>query len=92
MPEDSWVWILVYFNALFLSSRFFHRFYFVNQHYGVFQAILSIPRLVWGNMVNLFALFRAFSQYKNAGKKQKEVKWDKTDHEFPDEIEIAKVA
>lgn len=92
MPEDSWVWILVYFNALFLSSRFFHRFYFVNQHYGVFQAILSIPRLIWGNMVNLFALFRAFSQYKNAGKKQKEVKWDKTDHEFPDEIEIAKVA
>ena len=92
IPEGSWIWTLIYFNALFLASRFFHRFYFVNKHYGVGQAFLSIPRLIWGNMVNLFALFRAFGQYKNAGQQKKEVKWDKTDHEFPDEIEIAKVA
>ena len=92
IPEDSWLWTLIYFNALFLSSRFFHRFYFVSKFYGITQGFLSIPRLIWGNIVNLFALFRAFSQYKNAGKKEKEVKWDKTDHEFPDDIEIAKVA
>jgi len=92
IPEGSWVWVLIYFNGLFLASRLFHRFYFVNQHYGFFQAILSLPRLIWGNIVNMFALFRAFGQYKNAGVKKKEVKWDKTDHEFPDEIEIVKVA
>ncbi|HHH20192.1 MAG TPA: phage adsorption protein NrfB [Campylobacterales bacterium] len=92
MPEGSWIWTLVYFNALFLASRFFHRFYFVNHHYGVFQAVLSLPRLIWGNFVNMFALFRAFERYKSAGQEKKEVKWDKTDHEFPDEVEIAKVA
>ncbi|RUM69095.1 MAG: hypothetical protein DSZ07_05460 [Sulfurovum sp.] len=92
IPEESWIWTLIYFNAMFLVSRFFHRFYFVNKFYGFSSAILSIPRLIWGNIVNMFALFRAFSQYKNAGKKEKEVKWDKTDHEFPDDIEIAKVA
>ncbi len=92
IPQESWVWTLIYFNALFLGSRLFHRFYFVHQHYDIFQAFLSIPRLIWGNIVNMFALFRAFGQYKNAGQQKKEVKWDKTDHEFPDEIEIAKVA
>jgi adsorption protein B len=92
IPEGSWIWSLIYFNALFLFSRFFHRFYFVSQHYGVLQGFLSIPRLIWGNVDNMFALFRAFGQYKSAGKKEKEVKWDKTDHEFPDEIEIARVA
>jgi len=92
IPKESWIWTLIYVNGLFLLSRFFHRFYFVNREYGVASAILSIPRLVWGNFVNMFALFRAFGQYKNAGQKRKEVKWDKTDHEFPDDIEIAKVA
>ncbi len=92
IPEDSSLWLMLYFNFLFLISRFFHRFYFVNKFYGLFSAILSIPRLVWGNIVNLFALIRAFSQYKNAEKKNREVKWDKTEHEFPDNIEIAKVA
>ena len=94
IPEESWLWTLIYFNAIFLVSRFFHRFYFVNKFYGMSSAILSIPRLIWGNIVNLFALVRAFSQYRDAGKgkKKKEVKWDKTDHEFPDDIEIAKVA
>lgn len=92
MPEGSWIWTLIYFNALFLASRFFHRFYFVNKHYGLLQAFLSLPRLVWGNFVNMFALYRAFERYKAAGQEKKEVKWDKTDHEFPDEIEVAKVA
>jgi len=92
MPEGSWIWTLIYFNTLFLASRLFHRFYFVNKHYGLFQAFLSLPRLVWGNFVNMFALFRAFERYKTAGQEKKEVKWDKTDHEFPDEIDIVKVA
>jgi len=92
IPEESWLWTLIYANAIFLISRFFHRFYFVNKFYGFSSAILSIPRLIWGNIVNLFALVRAFFQYKNAGKKEKEIKWDKTDHEFPDDIEILKVA
>ncbi len=92
IPEDSYLWLMLYFNFLFLISRFFHRFYFVNKFYGLFSAILSIPRLVWGNIVNLSALIRAFSQYKDAEKKNREIKWNKTEHEFPDNIEIAKVA
>jgi len=92
IPEESWLWTLIYFNAIFLSSRFLHRFYFVNKFYGFWSALLSIPRLIWGNIVNLFALSRAFLQYKNATQQTKEVKWDKTDHEFPDDIEILKVA
>jgi len=94
IPEGSWIWTLIAFNALFLGSRLFHRFYFVNKHYNLLQAFLSLPRLVWGNFVNMKALFAAFARYRSAKEEKKEVKWDKTDHEFPDEdeIEIAKVA
>lgn len=91
IPKNSWLWVLVYFNFIFLLNRFFHRFYFVRKTYGFFQGVLSIPRLVWGNIVNISALFRAFFQYKNANKKNKEVVWDKTEHEFPDEIELKRV-
>ena len=87
IPQNSWLWILIYFNAIFLLSRFFHRFYFVHKTYGLLQGVLSIPRLVWGNIVNIFALFRAFSQYK----RDKNMIWDKTEHEFPDEIELIRV-
>ena len=55
--------------------------------YGITQAFISILRLFWGNFVNMFALFRALSQYRGALKKDEKVAWDKTDHEFPDEVE-----
>jgi len=91
IPRDSWVWALIYANGIFMFSRFFHRFLFVKRIYGVTQALLSIPRLLWGNFINMFALFRALNQYRGALKKDEKVAWDKTDHEFPDEVEEVKL-
>jgi len=39
----------------------------------------------------MFALFRALGQFSSANKKQEKVAWDKTDHEFPDEIEEVEI-
>ena len=91
IPKDSWIWPLIYANGIFMFSRFFHRFLFVKRTYGIFQAFLSIFRLIWGNIINMFALFRALSQYRTANKKDEKVTWDKTDHEFPDDIEEVKI-
>lgn len=91
IPKESWIWTLIYANGIFMLSRFFHRFLFVLKTYGVFQAFLSIPRLFWGNIINMLALFRALKQYNVANKKDEKVAWDKTDHEFPDEIEEVKI-
>jgi adsorption protein B len=92
IPDSNWLWVLIYFNALFLFSRFFHRFYFVKKTYGWLQGLLSIPRLIWGNFVNIFALFRAFNQYRKSDRKEKTIKWDKTAHEFPDHVEEVRLA
>ena len=89
--KDSWLWPMIYANGIFMLSRFFHRFLFVKKTYGTAQAFISIIRLFWGNIVNMFALFRALGQFRSANKKQEKVAWDKTDHEFPDEIEEVKI-
>jgi len=91
IPKESWVWPLIYANGIFMSSRFFHRFLFVKKTYGTWQGFLSIFRLFWGNIINMFALFRALKQYKVANQKKEKVAWDKTEHEFPDEIEEVKI-
>lgn len=91
IPEGSWLWVLIYANTIFMFSRFFHRFLFAKRTYGIAQAFLSIPRLFWGNFINMFALFRALGQYRGALKKDERVTWDKTDHEFPDEIDEVKI-
>jgi adsorption protein B len=91
IPKDSVLWPMIYANGIFMMSRFFHRFLFVKRTYGIGQAFLSIIRLFWGNIINMFALFRALGQFRSANKKQEKVAWDKTAHEFPDEIEEIKI-
>jgi len=91
IPKDSWLWTLIYANAIFMFSRFFHRFLYTQQIYGGMQGFLSIPRLIWGNIVNMFAILRAFRVYKSANKKEEKVTWDKTEHEFPDDIDEVKI-
>ena len=84
IPYESTTWYILGINFFFLLSRIIHRFYFVSSIYGVKQGLLSIPRIFWGNIINISAFFRALTQFRKAEKKSEKPKWDKTDHEFPD--------
>ncbi|XZG71403.1 glycosyl transferase family protein [Chitinibacteraceae bacterium HSL-7] len=84
IPTDSWLWVLVAINFLFMCNRLLQRFIFVRRYYGVWQGMQSVPRMVVGNFINIGAFFRAFFQVRGAQKSGRSVQWDKTSHDFPD--------
>lgn len=49
--------------------------------YGPVHAVMSVPRVVWGNFVNFVATVRAMRQYFFARRQGiKHIPWEKTDH------------
>lgn len=58
------------------------RGYFVWHNYGPVQALLSVPRTVWGMLINFLAQIRAMRQILAIGNVNR-VAWDKTRHDFP---------
>ena len=82
--------LLVLINLGFLANRLFHRAYFVGRIYGWEQALLSLPRMVWGNLINFFACLRAIRLFVTHVRTGKSMTWDKTAHVFPSLEELRK--
>jgi len=55
---------------------------FTTSAYGLGEGILSIPRLVVGNVVAMLSAARAVSLHLGGGA----TRWDKTRHIFPAEL------
>ena len=55
---------------------------FTASAYGLAEGLLSIPRLVVGNVIAMLAAVRAISLHLGGGPKR----WDKTRHIFPAEL------
>jgi adsorption protein B len=81
--EDGWTTLLVQINFYFFVNRVVQRMIFVRRYYGIIQALVSPLRLVWGNLINFLANWRAISQVIEQGGNPKRVAWDKTEHEYP---------
>jgi adsorption protein B len=56
---------------------------FVACLYGPWQALLSVPRLVLGNFIGIFATARAVAQFARHRVTGKPLRWLKTAHTFP---------
>lgn len=81
-----WVWWLIVMVTVVMLERLLQRVIGTWRIYGGFPAILSIPRAMYGNLLNLNAVMRAYRVYFTAQKKKsssKQPSWDKTEHEFP---------
>ncbi len=85
VPLDSWIWPILYMNGFFMINRLYHRFHSTSHLYGFKEGLLSVPRTVVGNIINIGAFFRALKQVFSAQQTGKKLSWDKTDHEFPDD-------
>jgi adsorption protein B len=79
---DRWLTLLLFANLLLMLNRMAQRMWFVSGYYGIFEGLLSIPRLFWGNLVNFLANWRAIVQIVRYGGVRR-VAWDKTTHDFP---------
>nr|WP_279432819.1 glycosyl transferase family protein [Rheinheimera sp. D18] len=80
--EDQIIVTLLACNLLFFLNRMLQRMIFVRRYYGIGQALLSVPRQLWGNIINFFANIRAIRQVIAEGDPRR-VAWDKTEHHFP---------
>jgi len=75
-------WVLV-INGFFLGNRLIQRMIFVFNVYGIKHAILSVPRQMWGNVINFLAVQRAIYLFITSIRSGKQIAWDKTEHVFP---------
>ncbi|MFA9441072.1 cyclic di-3',5'-guanylate-activated glycosyltransferase NrfB [Uliginosibacterium sp. sgz301328] len=73
---------LLWVNFFLMANRMLQRVIFVSSYYGLFQGLMSLPRLFWGNLINFLANWRAIRQIVQHGDPRR-VAWDKTTHHFP---------
>lgn len=89
--EQGSIWrTLIYINAFFLVIRAAHRVYFTTVLYGWEHGVMSLPRMVVGNFVNCMAVARAWKMYMGYLFKGHRLAWDKTAHEFPSSVQLAR--
>ena len=68
-------------TALLLTWRVLMRGMFTASAYGLGEGLMSVPRMVVGNLIAILAARRALAIHLRGGPKQ----WDKTAHIFPAE-------
>jgi adsorption protein B len=83
VERGSTLWFLTLATLALLVHRLLLRVYCVYRLYGPWQAALSAPRMLWGNVVNFGATVRAIRIYLRFLRTGKPITWDKTGHSFP---------
>jgi adsorption protein B len=73
---------LLTINGWLLAWRVLMRAAFTTAAYGLTEGLLSVPRLVVGNVIAMLAAARAVSLHLGGGARR----WDKTRHIFPSEL------
>ena len=86
MSLHPMVWYLTLACTFLMLIRIFQRILSTNQIYGCIPALLSIPRIVYGNMINFHAILRAYRGFFFA--RGKKTVWDKTKNAFATEHEL----
>jgi adsorption protein B len=76
---DTRLLLLLNINGALLAWRIVMRAAFTTSAYGWRQGLLSVPRLIVGNLVAVLATLRALRIHMAGGARQ----WDKTRHIFP---------
>ncbi|MEP2101781.1 MAG: glycosyl transferase family protein [Parasphingorhabdus sp.] len=81
-PISDLLMAMLGLNALFVIWRLAFKGYFVFRLYGLREALLSVPRTLVANIINIMAARRALFQYLKslAGVPPK---WEKTNHFHP---------
>jgi adsorption protein B len=74
--------VLLTINGWLLAWRVLMRACFTAYAYGLSEGLMSIPRLVVGNVIAMLAAARALSLHVGGGARR----WDKTQHIFPAEL------
>ena len=80
-PPSPTLLLLLKVNTMLLLWRLLMRASFTARAYGLGEGLVSLPRVVVGNLIAMLAAWRAFALHLKGGPRQ----WDKTAHMFPAE-------
>ena len=86
-PVSEFLGILLVINAGALIWRQLLKSCFVFALYGLREALLSMPRTVVANIINIMAAWRAIGHYTSQLVGDP-VNWEKTTHFFPDANDV----
>ena len=75
--ENSVLYVLLWICFFLMWWRMFHRFIFTYNWYGFRYALFSLIRIVFDNLINFFATFRALKVFMTMKNK---VVWESTEH------------
>ena len=88
VERGTWLWYIILVDTFFMFLRIYTRFLCVFNFYGLGQALVSIPRFFWANIINFFACSRAIYLYVHYLVTGIIIAWDKTAHVYPSEEEL----
>ncbi|HKQ04172.1 MAG TPA: glycosyl transferase family protein [Blastocatellia bacterium] len=88
LHEHAWVNLAISLCMTMMLNRMLQRVIATTRIYNFKQGLLAIPRLVWGNIINVTVTFRATRQFLTAEMQGKKIAWDKTQHFFPSHGEV----
>ena len=88
IPIDGWVWKVILVDGLLLVNRCVQRVACIARVSCWKQAALSLPRIIWGNLINFFAVARAAYLFIRTSLTGKKLVWAKTAHAFPSEAQL----
>lgn len=90
LAASPWVAPLLWVNTAMLFARAGQRYHFVSKLNGPVQGLLSIPRMFVNNLINFYAVCRAWRIYLGHLASGKPIAWDKTSHTYLSNKELGK--
>lgn len=87
-PVAGWVWRIILLDAALLANRCAQRVACIARVSCWKQAALCLPRIIWGNVINFFAVARASHLFIRTSLTGKKLVWAKTAHAFPSEAQL----
>jgi len=79
--RGSALYVVVLVTTALMVLRFIQRFVYTARVYGVVAGLLSVPRMVYGNVISAIAAYRALNIFAQVRAGKSEMQWDKTAHE-----------
>lgn len=85
---DGWVRDVMLADAVLLANRCLQRAVSIARVSSWRQVALSVPRIIWGNVINFFAVAKATRQFALGALTGRMPAWAKTEHVFPSEEQL----
>lgn len=88
VPAESWIWDVILADTALLANRCLQRVVCIARVSTWRQGAMSVPRIIWGNVINFFAVAKATHLFIRTAITGRKPVWAKTAHAFPSEEQL----